>query len=52
MFVRAFLLNGTFFAAMIVASRELGPHGLAAHNAVCQLWMLSSYGVVDGLATS
>ena len=51
MFVRAFLLQGTFFAAMIVASRELGPHGLAAHNVVCQLWMLSSY-VVDGLATA
>ena len=51
MFVRSVLLNGTFFGAMVVASRELGPAGLAAHNVVCQLWMLSSY-VVDGFATA
>ena len=51
MFVRSFLLQGTFFAAMIVASRELDAYGLAAHNVVCQLWMLSSY-LVDGLATA
>ena len=51
MFIRSFLLQGTFFAAMIVASRELGPCGLAAHNVVCQLWMLSSY-LVDGFATA
>lgn len=51
MFIRSFLLQGTFFAAMIVASRELGPYGLAAHNVVCQLWMLSSY-LVDGFATA
>ena len=51
MFVRSFLLQGTFFGAMLVASRELGPEGLAAHNVVCQLWTLSSY-VVDGFATA
>jgi hypothetical protein len=51
MFARSFLLQGTFFGAMVVASRELGPAGLAAHNVVCQLWMLSSY-VVDGFATA
>lgn len=51
MFVRSFLLQGTFFGAMVVASRELGPAGLAAHNVVCQFWMLSSY-VVDGFATA
>ena len=51
MFARAFLLQGTFFGAMVVASRELGPAGLAAHNVVCQLWLLSSY-VVDGFATA
>ena len=51
MFVRSFLLQGTFFGAMIVVSRELGPSGLAAHNVVCQLWLVSSY-VVDGFATA
>jgi hypothetical protein len=51
MLIRSFLLQGSFFAAMVVASRELGPHGLAAHHVVTQLWMLSSY-LVDGMATA
>ena len=51
MFVRSFLLQATFFASMVVVSREIGTTGLGAHNVVCQLWLVSSY-VVDGFATA
>ena len=51
MLIRSFLLQGSFFAAMVVAARELGPHGLAAHHVVTQLWMVTSY-LVDGFATA
>ena len=51
MLIRSCLLQGSFFGAMTVASRELGPHGLAAHHIVTQLWMVSSY-LVDGFATA
>ena len=51
MFVRSFLLQATFFASMVVVSREIGTTGLGAHNVVCQLWLVSSY-IVDGFATA
>ena len=51
MLIRSILLQGSFFGAMVVASRELNEKGLAAHHVVSQLWMLSAY-VVDGFATA
>ena len=51
MLIRSVLLQGSFFAAMVCASRRLGASGLAAHHAVTQLWMCSAY-LVDGVATA
>ena len=51
MLIRSVLLQGSFFAAMVCASRRLGATGLAAHHVVTQLWMCSAY-LVDGVATA
>ena len=51
MLIRSLLLQGSFFFAMVCASRKLGATGLAAHHAVTQLWMCSAY-LVDGFATA
>lgn len=50
MLVRSMLLQGTFFGALIAASR-LGTASLAAHAVINQLWILISY-IVDGFAAA
>jgi Na+-driven multidrug efflux pump len=50
MLVRSMVLQATFFATLVAASR-LGTESLAAHSVVNQLWTCISY-TVDGLAAA
>ena len=50
MWVRSMILQTTFFASLVAASR-LGTPSLAAHSVINQLWVLVSY-AVDGFAAA